>query len=191
MKSTELVKATGSRGLRHVVSTITGDGGDGDVQGTASHHRGCTAACPKGEGKACSGCHMGFGNITPDTWKALCAEYEEFDKFEAEYKSTPFKPKTRVKYKGRWYRVRKRHRTTIATGSLYQLQPVGGGTKLVNKCVEKDLTPRTRHMPPPDLYDKGGAVHMLHYSVKEYFFRRGHYCKWVTTQRPHSIAPAS
>ena len=63
---------------------------------------------------------MGFGNITPNTWKALCAEYEEVDKFEAEYKSTPFKPKTRVKYlyKGRWYCVRKRHRTTIATGSL-------------------------------------------------------------------------
>ena len=152
VKSTELVKATGSRGLRHVVSTITGDGGDGDVQGTASHHRGCTAACPKGEGRACSGCHMGFGNITPDTWKALCAEYEEFDKFEAEYKSTPLKPKTRVKYKGRWYRVRKRHRTTIATGSLYQMQPVGGGKKLVNKCAEKDLTPRTRHIAPADLF---------------------------------------
>ena len=135
-------------------------------QKSKSSPRGCTDECPKKgkAGKVCSGCHKGFGNVTPTAWGALCAEFEAFDRFEAEYKSMPFKPKTRVKYKGRWYRVRKRHRTTIATGSLYQLQPVGGGTKLVNKCVEKDLTPRTRHMPPPDLYDKGGAVHMLHYA---------------------------
>ena len=127
-----------------------------EVMATFRAPRPATAAAlrlaTRGKGKACSGYHMGFGNITPDTWKALCAEYEEFDKFEAEYKSTPLKPKTRVKYKGRWYRVRKRHRTTIATGSLYQMQPVGGGKKLVNKCAEKDLTPRTRHMPPADLF---------------------------------------
>ena len=93
---------------------------------------------------------QGFGNVTPTAWGALCAEFEAFDRFEAAYKSTPFKPKTRVKYKGRWYRVRKRHQTTCATGLLYQLRPVGGGTQLVNKCLEKDLTPRTRNLPPPD-----------------------------------------
>ena len=83
--------------------------------------------------------------------------------------------------------MRKRHQTTCATGSLYQLRPVGGGTQLVNKCLEKDLTPRTRHLPPPDPFDKGSAVRMLRYGVKEYYFRRGCYCKWVLTDRPHSI----
>ena len=55
---------------------------------------------------------------------------------EAAYKSTPFKPKTRVKYKGRWYRVRKRHQTTCATGLLYQLRPVGGGTSAARAAEE-------------------------------------------------------
>ena len=46
--------------------------------------------------------------------------------------------------------MRKRHQTTFETGSLYQVRAVGSGTQLVKKCLEKDLTPRTRNLPPPD-----------------------------------------
>ena len=75
----QLVQATGSRGLCHVVPAITGEGGGGAAKDAAkdaaSHHRGCTDACPKKgkAGKACSGCHKGFGNVTPTAWGALCA----------------------------------------------------------------------------------------------------------------------
>ena len=106
------MQATGSRGLCHVVPALTGEGGGGAAKDAASHHRGCTDECPKQgkAGKVCSGCHKGFGNVTPTTRGALCAEFEAFDRFEAEYKSMPFKPKTRVKYKD----AGKRHQTSIA-----------------------------------------------------------------------------
>ena len=153
----QLVQATGSCGLCHVVPALTGEGGGGAAKDAASHHRGCTDECPKKgkAGKVCSGCHKGFGNITPTTWGALCAE---FDRFEAAYKSTPSKPKTRVKYKGRWYRVRKRHQTTCATGLVYQLRPVGGGTRLAVAA-----SARTQHWPVAGLARsrrRGGRLEM-------------------------------
>ena len=75
----QLVQATGSRGLCHVVPAITGEGGGGAAKDAAkdaaSHHRGCTYACPQ-EGQGGQGMlrlPQGFGNVTPTAWGALCA----------------------------------------------------------------------------------------------------------------------